>query len=72
VVTYGGTYPNGGYSHGGYAKFHRGPAEYAFKLPEGLSSEEAGPMMCGGITMFAPLKNNGCGPGKRVGIVGVG
>lgn len=29
-------------------------------------------MLCGGITTYAPLKNNDCGPGKRVGIVGVG
>ena len=29
-------------------------------------------MLCGGITMYSPLKKNGCGPGKKVGIVGVG
>lgn len=29
-------------------------------------------MLCGGITVFSPLKKNGCGPGKKVGIVGVG
>ena len=29
-------------------------------------------MLCGGITVFAPLKKNGAGPGKRIGIVGVG
>lgn len=29
-------------------------------------------MLCGGITVFSPLKNYGCGPGKTVGIVGVG
>lgn len=29
-------------------------------------------MLCGGITVFAPLKKNGCGPGKKVGIIGVG
>lgn len=29
-------------------------------------------MLCGGITVYAPLKQNGCGPGKRVGVVGVG
>lgn len=29
-------------------------------------------MLCGGITVFSPLKHNGCGPGKTVGIVGVG
>lgn len=43
VTTYGGTYPNGGKSHGGYAKYHRSPAAYAFKIPEGLPSEEAAP-----------------------------
>ena len=29
-------------------------------------------MMCAGITMYSPLVRNGCGPGKSVGIVGVG
>ena len=29
-------------------------------------------MLCGGITTFSPLKHNGAGPGKRVGIVGIG
>lgn len=29
-------------------------------------------MLCGGITVYHPLKQNGCGPGKTVGIVGVG
>lgn len=28
--------------------------------------------MCGGVTVYSPLVQNGCGPGKRVGIVGVG
>ena len=41
-------------------------------IPEGLASEDAAPMLCGGITVFSPLKNNGAGPGKTVGIVGVG
>ena len=41
-------------------------------IPEGIDSADAAPMLCGGITTYAPLKNNGCGPGKRVGIVGVG
>ena len=29
-------------------------------------------MLCGGITVFSPLQKNGAGPGKRVGIVGIG
>lgn len=29
-------------------------------------------MLCAGITTYSPLKKNGCGPGKRVGIIGIG
>lgn len=29
-------------------------------------------MLCGGITIYSPLKHHGCGPGKTVGIIGVG
>lgn len=29
-------------------------------------------MMCGGVTLYSPLVRNGCGPGKKVGIVGLG
>lgn len=29
-------------------------------------------MLCGGVTTYSPLKNYGCGPGKTVGIIGVG
>lgn len=29
-------------------------------------------MLCGGLTVFSPLVRNGAGPGKKVGIVGVG
>jgi alcohol dehydrogenase (NADP+) len=43
-----------------------------FNIPDGLDSADAAPMLCGGITVFSPLKNYGCGPGKTVGIVGVG
>lgn len=42
------------------------------KIPEGIAPEAAAPMLCGGITLYSPLKNHGCGPGKKVGIIGVG
>lgn len=41
-------------------------------IPDGLDSADAAPMLCGGITVYSPLKRYGCGPGKTVGIVGVG
>ena len=29
-------------------------------------------MLCGGVTLYSPLKKNGAGPGKKVGIIGIG
>jgi len=29
-------------------------------------------MLCGGATVYSPLVRNGAGPGKRVGVVGIG
>lgn len=71
-VTYASPYPDGSLSQGGYANYHRAHSGLVFKIPEGLPSEQAAPFLCAGITMYSPLKYNGCGPGKRVGIVGVG
>jgi D-arabinose 1-dehydrogenase-like Zn-dependent alcohol dehydrogenase len=73
VNTYGSLYPNNiGISYGGYSTYHRTHSHFVFKIPEGLDSENAAPMLCGGVTVYAPLKDNGCGPGKKVGIVGIG
>ncbi len=73
VNTYGSVYPNNeGKSYGGYADHNRTNAHFVFKIPEGLSSADAAPMLCGGVTVYSPLKANGCRPGKTVGKVGVG
>lgn len=73
INTYGGQYPNDeGKSYGGYADYNRTNGHFVIPIPEGLSSEAAAPMLCGGITVYSPLKQNGCGPGKTVGVVGVG
>jgi alcohol dehydrogenase (NADP+) len=73
VSTYGSIYPNDeGKSYGGYADYNRTNGHFVVPIPEGLDSVDAAPMLCGGITVFSPLKHNGCGPGKAVGVVGVG
>lgn len=72
VGTYNGKYSDGSKSYGGYSDYCRAPSHFVLKIPDAIPSEEAAPMLCGGITVFAPLKKNGCGPGKKVGIVGVG
>lgn len=73
INTYASVYPNGeGKSYGGYADYNRTNGHFVIPIPEGLPSELAAPMMCGGITVYSPLKENGCGPGKTIGVVGVG
>jgi alcohol dehydrogenase (NADP+) len=72
VGTYNGKYPDGSKSYGGYSTYVRAPAHFVVKIPDALSSAEAAPMLCGGVTTWSPLVNNGAGPGKSVGIVGIG
>lgn len=71
--TYGSVYPDGvGKSYGGYADYNRTNSRFVVKIPDGLPSEVAAPMLCGGVTVYTPLKKNGCGPGKTIGVIGVG
>lgn len=72
VGTYNGKYPDGSKSYGGYADYCRAQAHLAVKIPDSLTLAEAAPMLCGGVTVWNPLKHNGAGPGKKVGIVGLG
>ena len=72
VGTYNGKYADGSKSYGGYSNYCRAPSHFVIKIPSSISSADAAPMLCGGITAYSPLKKNGCGPGKKVGIVGVG
>ena len=71
--TYGDNFKDGsGKSYGGYADYSRVPSHFVFKIPDEISSAQVAPMLCGGITVFSPLKRNGAGPGTKVGIVGIG
>ncbi|KAH7133373.1 chaperonin 10-like protein [Dactylonectria estremocensis] len=70
-LTYNTTYRNGGKAYGGYAVYHRSPSHFVIRIPDGLASEHAAPMLCGGVTVYSPLKVFGT-EGKRIGVVGVG
>ena len=56
---------------GGFAQRVRCHWAWAIPLPEKLNFAEAGPLMCGGITVFAPLAMH-AKPTVRVGIIGIG
>ena len=56
---------------GGFASHVRAHWAWAIPLPETLNFAEAGPLLCGGITVFAPLAMH-ARPTSRVGIIGIG
>lgn len=64
---------NGGYSvDGGYAEYCLAAADYAAKIPDSLSSVEAAPILCAGVTTYKALKVSGAKPGDWVAIYGIG
>ncbi len=58
--------------HGGFADRVRADWEWAVKLPESLDPASAGPLFCGGITVFGPIVDFGVKPTDRVGVIGIG
>jgi uncharacterized zinc-type alcohol dehydrogenase-like protein len=58
--------------HGGFAEQVRADAGSVVKLPDGLDPNSAGPLFCGGITVFNPLVQFDIKPTASVGVVGIG
>lgn len=58
--------------HGGFADKVRASAASVVKLPDTLDKESAGPLFCGGITVFNPLIQFGIKPTDKVGVIGIG
>lgn len=56
---------------GGFASHIRANWAWVLPLPEGLNAAEAGPLLCGGVTVFAPLAAY-AQPTQRVGVIGIG
>ncbi|EUC60878.1 Zn-dependent alcohol dehydrogenase family protein [Rhizoctonia solani AG-3 Rhs1AP] len=72
VDTYNDYHTDGTLSQGGYSTAVRANHQYVFPIPDGLALKDAASMMCAGLTMYSPLVRNGAGPGKKVGIIGLG
>jgi alcohol/geraniol dehydrogenase (NADP+) len=56
---------------GGFAKRMVADSRLAFPIPDAISSEHAGPLMCAGVTVFAPLLRYATGA-TRLGVIGIG
>lgn len=78
VFTYNGEDKHmGGMTFGGYSEKVVVDEAFTLKIPASLGASArdqaaAAPLLCAGITTWSPLKHWGAGPGKKVGIVGLG
>jgi len=57
---------------GGYAEYLCARASHVARIPESLSLEEAGPLLCAGLTVYKALKVSGARVSQRVAIFGIG
>lgn len=57
---------------GGYAEFVKAPASHATKIPDAVSSVQAAPMFCAGVTVYRAIKQAKPQKGQRLAVFGVG
>ena len=57
---------------GGYAEYAKAPASHVVKIPDTLSSEQAAPLLCAGVTVHRALKQAKLRAGQRLAVFGVG
>ena len=73
VATYNGTdRESGETTYGGYSTSVVVDEAFVLSVPPNLDAAGAAPLLCAGITTYSPLRQWGAGPGKKVGIVGLG
>lgn len=63
---------DGSRTRGGYADTYVADQRFVYHLPEGLDPAAAAPLLCAGVTTYAPLRHWKIGPGSTVGVVGIG
>jgi alcohol/geraniol dehydrogenase (NADP+) len=58
--------------HGGFAEKVKVKAVWAIPMPDSVDVVSAGPLFCGGVTVFNPLVQYAIKPTDRVGVIGIG
>jgi alcohol dehydrogenase (NADP+) len=62
----------GGQTYGGYSESIVVDEAFVLRIPGNLDLAATAPLLCAGITTYSPLSHWKAGPGKKVGIVGIG
>lgn len=61
----------GDFANGTFGQYYIGKEGFLHSIPDGLSSEDAAPLQCAGVTVYTALRDT-VRPGMRVGIYGIG
>ncbi|MDD9149653.1 MULTISPECIES: NAD(P)-dependent alcohol dehydrogenase [unclassified Sporolactobacillus] len=72
VVVFNSTDYDGHLTYGGYSQSIVVKDHFVVKIPDNMDLAVASPMLCAGITTYSPMNKWHVGPGKRVGIIGLG
>ncbi|WP_050660952.1 zinc-binding dehydrogenase [Gallaecimonas pentaromativorans] len=62
----------GGMTFGGFSQSYVCDQKFMLHMPQNLDLAAAAPLLCAGITVYSPLKHWQAGPGKVVGVLGIG
>lgn len=73
VLTYNAPDPHlGGMTYGGYSESIVVDEDFVLRVPPSLDPAAAAPLLCAGITTYAPLRRHNVRAGQKVGVVGLG
>ena len=73
TLTYGGVdRHDGSPTQGAYSTEYVARDAFVYRLPADLDPAGVAPLMCAGVTTWAPIRRAGVGPGRSVGVVGLG
>ncbi|KAG2377064.1 mannitol dehydrogenase [Vigna angularis] len=73
IHTYGSKYVDDSITYGGFSDFMVVDEHFVVNIPNGLPLDVAAPLLCAGITVYAPLRYFGLDkPGMHLGVVGLG
>nr|ADU64756.1 cinnamyl alcohol dehydrogenase [Hevea brasiliensis]ADU64757.1 cinnamyl alcohol dehydrogenase [Hevea brasiliensis] len=73
IWSYNDVYTDGKTTQGGFAQSMIVDQKFVVKIPDGMSAEQAAPLLCAGLTVYSPLSHFGLNKsGQRGGILGLG
>lgn len=73
TLTYGSMERDGSaVTQGGYSNIIVVNEDFVLRIPKSIPLDKAAPLLCAGVTLYSPLTHWKAGPGKKIGIMGLG